>query len=304
MTEKFNNKQDYAEETEGSSLNDTECENSSEENFGNKNTNMSQEFRHINTISVKKKRTVSNKLDVDELKNKRKKTIYTKSFDLSSRKVINDLSNDVIKDKKIVNTKAISDNSTSKNNVDLLDENINVSIEQVTDKDLKTVTENIDVSNKKTSINADELLKTKEVIYNCNKNIENHIEVDGKSITDNENSNILIIDEDTNNDKSISKKQWQNNIQEIGSEERIANNYTITIDSEDEPIITEPEVIIHKDNHIIKDVIKINELDDSDVEITNCDISKDVKNNKSLESIIKSSMFDLHELYSYFTFNN
>jgi len=304
LTEKFNNKQDYAEETEGSSLNDTECENSSEENFGNKNTNMSQEFRHINTISVKKKRTVSNKLDVDELKNKRKKTIYTKSFDLSSRKVINDLSNDVIKDKKIVNTKAISDNSTSKNNVDLLDENINVSIEQVTDKDLKTVTENIDVSNKKTSINADELLKTKEVIYNCNKNIENHIEVDGKSITDNENSNILIIDEDTNNDKSISKKQWQNNIQEIGSEERIANNYTITIDSEDEPIITEPEVIIHKDNHIIKDVIKINELDDSDVEITNCDISKDVKNNKSLESIIKSSMFDLHELYSYFTFNN
>lgn len=255
LTEKFKNKQEFAEEPEGSSLNDTEYENSSDDNC--------EKFKHINIIPVKRKRTVSSELENNGFKNKCQKTIYMKSVDLTPTKSVLDISSDAAKDERIVNTKTISGDTTVKNNVDdVSNEKTDIDIEQVTD----------------------ELFQT-ENINDCDENVKKSNVIDDESLTDNENSGILVIDEDVLIDESICKKRQQSNIEKI-----TVNCDTITIDSDDEPVFTEPEVIIHED---IDDTVKINKFDNPNLEITICDTSKaTVNNKKSLESIIKSMNFE------------
>lgn len=226
--------------------------------------------------------------------------MYKESFDLIPCKSELNTSSNAINNERNINTKMVSDNTMVKNNDDVLDEIISVDIEQVTEKVSKTAVEDIDnVSNTKigkdTEQVTDELLETTKIINNCDGNVENHIVVDGESFTDNENSGNLVIDKNVPIYVSISKNQKQNIIKEGDIKESIGYSETIIIDSEDERSITKPEVIHEEDNSVNNNVMSV-KIDDSDVEIINCDIPKvAVQNKKSLESIIKSSMLEFHK---------
>lgn len=268
MTEKFEKKQEYAEETEGSNLSNSECENSSEDD-SNKNIYVNKNPNGINNISIKRKRSLSNGSEKNEPKLKSQKTIYMESFDLTPLDIPN--------------------NPTDKGTKE--------DIEIVPDKII--VSKNINnEANKSTIINSEEVSKTMtDNINNSDKNLENNIEVD--KCSNNESNGVLVIDEDecikVNTDETILKE----------SQENINNDSAITIDSEDEPIITEPiitepEVIINECEDSVKDTIEINEFHGPDVIITTSTPNKvPVQNKKSIESIIKSSRFKLNIKFDY-----
>lgn len=124
---------------------------------------------------------------------------------------------------------------------------------------------------------------------------ESNIDVNNSKLNsdNNDSGDKLCIDE--NIIETVPKIPQENEVCVVESENNLDTS-TVTINSEDnEPIVTEPEVLIHEGTIPTKDVIEINELDDSDVEITDSNILKvPVQNKKSLESIIHSSTCKFH----------
>lgn len=272
ITTKFLEEQKYAEETEGSNLSNTDCENSSEDECNNTNKTYNKEFNNSNAIQVKRKKELSDDSENDLLSKKSKKTIYMESFNLTPC-VVNSEDLNCINEVSCDNNKEIFD-LTSKENMD------NISLEKISDNTIE-VTNESSKSAKKNMGNNDE-----------NKN--NCINVTVKENTCIEN----------NTNKTISKTPHENNIQVVKDVTSLTNDLNdciVNIESEDnEPLIIEPEVIVHVGKSPVPNVIEINELDDSDVEITACDTPKvPVQNKKSLESIIKTSMFKLYYIKIY-----
>lgn len=249
--------QDYAEETDGSSLNNTDCENSSDDSSSNDNQSSKKKLKSTNIISIKRKKLLSNKKEENEPPKKSQKTVYMESFNLTPCSVT----------------------------LEPLNDEINVNIEKMQSK--KTS----DKSKK-----ADGNIVTKDNKKNC-ENLGSYNPSAEESLADTDGDGTLVIDEAiqviNDTDEIIPEKSQENEAQKAVDNEQTMDISTISIDSEDcNPTITEPEVIIHESESPKKDLIEINELDDSDVEITSCDTPKvPVQNKKTLESIIKSSMF-------------
>lgn len=265
MTEKFKKKQEYAEETDGSNISNTECEMSSEEK-NNKDIRVNTNCSGNTSIPIKHKRALSCGSEKDEPKEKSLKTIYMESVDLTPSKISKNVTNkEIIDDLIIVPDKIIAlENTDDETNKKMI-----INSKEVTNEVSKTITDNKN---------------------NSDKNLENNMEVD-EYHSNNESNDVLVIDEDkcnkVNADETIIKEPQANT----------NNDNAITIDSEDEPIITEPiitepEVILNYCEGSVKDTIEIKEFDDSDVIITTTSTPNKVpvQNKKSLESIIKSSM--------------
>lgn len=255
--------QDYAEETDGSSLNNTDCENSSDDSCSNNRSSSNNKFKSTNCIPIKRKKLLSNKTEENEPPKKSQKTIYMESFNLTPCSVTLEPLNDSVNDEINVVAGKVQSKKTS-------------------DK------------SKKVNIN----IATEDSKNNDNLGSDNSAAEEYFADTDGDGT--LVIDEgiEVNNDRNeiIPRNSQENETQKVGHDEQTMDISTISIDSEDyNPIIAEPEVIIHESEGVKKDVIEINELDDSDVEITSCDTPKvPVQNKKTLESIIKSSMFKLN----------
>lgn len=239
---------------------------------------MNTELKYVNSSSVKRKRVSSNKpnktnksnisdkSDIDEPLQKSKKTIYLESFNLTPcntpEKIINKTNNEsnvaTVKVPDIIaSTKIISEKEDTQLN------EITNKTKNLTDKKSNRIVENIS--------NSPDHLKSKIVV---------HKEIN----TDNEEET-LVVDKDISVGDGIHFKKLDQEIEE--QKENKTNNF--------DSIVTEPEVIIHVDESPIKNVIEINEVDDSDVEITACDPPKVPKllNKEYLDSIIQSSMFKL-----------
>jgi len=256
VTEKFKDKQDYAEETAGSSLNDTNCENSSDDDSSAKNMNSKLKVNKINPILIKRKRILSSESE-NELPEKSTKTAYMESFNLKQSS-LNKLNNVI--DKKTINI----DNKTP-NKIE--------------------VTENINNSYKK--------------LANMNLDQEGFISDTDKDID-------LVINEDIS---CINKNIDETNAMELTKsvDNDINANSTTVGNDVVEPIISESEVIIIDSKSPTKEKKEdINALDDSDVEITACTLPSKIqkRNDKSLESFIKSSMFELHKIYNHYFIQN
>lgn len=268
MSKKFQDKQDYAEETEGSNLDDTACEYSSEEDNSNKNKKMNKD------LLVKRKRVLSKKSDIDEPPKKSQKTVYMESFDLTPCDTPEKLSNETAKELCV-----ITDKVTDKIAIEV--------ISKLGDDQITSETNNI---NKVAEQIPKIIIENKTLIENnSNSNLENKNVVQTGSFSDSDGT--LVIDEDIcvgdNTEEKHVKNSKRIEDEELGKENNI--NITIPIDTEiSNKTIIEPE---NKE----KDVIEINELDDSDVEIT----SVPLQNKQSLESIIKNSMFELSNYLNY-----
>ncbi|XP_003241599.1 reticulocyte-binding protein 3 isoform X2 [Acyrthosiphon pisum] len=317
LTLKFKNKQDYAEETEGSNLNNTECEYSSESDCTNNNKKYNKELKPIKPISVKRKRLSSPASDNDKPPKKSQKTIYMESFDLAPSGVTPETILNKMQEETTVITEKVPDQTTTINGVNNIIINKIYSIPLGKDGDY--ISKNADVFmsngetcgvNKKASVeitlidvddttNKKNKICTKKVSEKVTKCINNTDETLGNNnlvpevcLDDTDSDRTLVIDEDIRTKEPQEKK-----IIEVGSELNATNHSTIDSENYD-PIITEPEVIIHEGKNLRKDVIEINELDDSDVEITSCETSiVPVQNKKSLESIIKAMNF--HKKYNW-----
>jgi hypothetical protein len=277
VREEFINKQDYAEETDGSSLNNSECEISSEDELVKKKYNKDSEC--IKPISVKRKICLS---DNNKSTKKSKKTIYMESFDLKPCAATADKLN-VSKEKSNID-------KTDKNTLDFDDSNTNTA-DEIIDIDAETVPYN-----------------SSENINNSKKIIDSNISVQEGSISGTECDGTLVIDEVVNkinvndsDDSLVSKNTQKNEVQSATTEDNLMNISTETIDiKSNDPIITEPIVEINEDKD---SEIELNELDDSDIEITSCDTPRvPVQNKKSLENIIKASMFkkNKNNLYGFY----
>lgn len=287
MTLKFNNKQDYAEETEGSNLNDTECEYSSESDCINSNKKFDKELKPIKPILVKRKRLSSPESEIRKPPKKSQKTIYMESFDLAPSGVTLETNQNEANEETIVITEKVPSQKTTKaknkrnNSIDVVKDarKISKDVDETTSKKNKVYTK--DISEKGT-----------KCINSTDKTLRNNNLITETSHGDTDTDGVLVIDEDIRveekTNKTVTKEPQEN---DVDGEVNDKNHSTITIDSEDfDPIITEPEVILHESEDSRKDVIEIDELDDSDVEITSCQTSiVPVQNKKTLESIIKNS---------------
>lgn len=262
VTTKFLEKQMYAEETEGSDLSNTDCENSSENDCSSKKMTSDKVFKNISSISVKQKRKLSDESENDLLPKKSQKTIYMESFNLTPCAIISEKLNDANKVTCDNNKKMID--LTSKETINKVSlKEISHNTIKVTNEPSKTI--KINISNKDENKKDCPLINVEE-----NSCFENNV------------------------NKTISKTPQENNIQIVRGDESNLNSCTVNIENESNiPLITEPEVIIHEGVSPTQNVIEIDELDDSDVEITACDTPKvPVQNKKSLESIIKTMSFD------------
>jgi len=287
LTLKFNNKQDYAEETEGSNLNDTECEYSSESDCINSNKKFDKELKPIKPILVKRKRLSSPESEIRKPPKKSQKTIYMESFDLAPSGVTLETNQNEANEETIVITEKVPSQKTTKaknkrnNSIDVVKDarKISKDVDETTSKKNKVYTK--DISEKGT-----------KCINSTDKTLRNNNLITETSHGDTDTDGVLVIDEDIRveekTNKTVTKEPQEN---DVDGEVNDKNHSTITIDSEDfDPIITEPEVILHESEDSRKDVIEIDELDDSDVEITSCQTSiVPVQNKKTLESIIKNS---------------
>jgi len=158
VTEKFKDKQDYAEETAGSSLNDTNCENSSDDDSSAKNMNCKLKVNKINPILIKRKRILSSESE-NELPIKSTKTAYMESFNLKQSS-LNKLNNVI--DKKTINidnktpnkievTENINNSYKKLENMNL-DQEVSISdtdkdIDLVINEDISCINKNIDETN-------------------------------------------------------------------------------------------------------------------------------------------------------------
>uniref|UniRef100_A0A2H8TMX4 Death domain-associated protein 6 n=1 Tax=Melanaphis sacchari TaxID=742174 RepID=A0A2H8TMX4_9HEMI len=279
LTKKFENKQDYAEETEGSNLNDTECENSSENEYTDNNRKL---YKEPKPISVRRKRRVSLSSSSESENFKRpiksQKTLYMESFDLMPSGVNSETIQEEANDKINVIKKKVPDKITVKDIDDIINKKNSIGIVKDADKLPKKVSKNV----LRKVVKADETLESNNLVTDIDT------DADG----------ILVIDEEVrveNNTKGkVIEEPLENNIKEIESELNAMHHSSTSIDNEDQHQAErfEPEVIIeeiNEDKDSSKDVIEINELDDSDVEITSCETPiVPVHNKKSLDSIIKS----------------
>ncbi|XP_050059643.1 interaptin-like isoform X2 [Aphis gossypii] len=303
---KFKKKQDYAEETEGSNLNDTECEYSSENESIVNNRKLNKKAK---PISIRRKRVSSSESENNKRPKKSQKTIYMESFDLAPSGVTSETENEIDEEKsgiteKVPNQMIVVDNINSmintNNNIGLLkDVNKQSNTVSKNSNDImsngKTSDVNKDTSNKITIINSVENLTNKKN-KDYTETLGSNNLVTKKSLADSDTDGILLIDEgirvedDTN--RTVTKEPLEDKTKEVESEVNAKNHSTTTIDNPIEEI--EPKEIKMNDNKDSpKDVIEINELDDSDVEITSCETPiVPVQNKESLESIIKSRKFD------------
>lgn len=320
MTLKFKNKQDYAEETEGSNLNNTECEYSSESDCSNNNKKCNKKSKPIKPILVKRKRLLSPESEKDKPPKKSQKTIYMESFDLApsvvtSETILNEIqkettvitekvprqmttindSNDIIKNKIYSIPLAKDADYISKNTHVIMSNGKTRGINKNTSNEI-TLLDVDDTTNKKNKIYTKEVSeKVTKCINNTDETLGNNNLVTEGCLDDTDTDGTLVIDEnirvEDKTNRTVTKEPQENNITEVESEVN-AMNHCATDSENYDPIITEPKVIIHEDKDLRKDVIEINELDDdSDVEITSCETSiVPVQNKKSLESIIKASM--------------
>jgi len=318
LTLKFKNKQDYAEETEGSNLNNTECEYSSESDCSINNKKSNKELKPpIKPILVKRKRLLSPESENDKPPKKSQKTIYMESFDLAPSGVTSETILNEIQEETTVVTEKVPGQMTTINNgnnmiinkvysipltKDAVSKNTHLIMSNGETCDLNkkasneiTLIDVDDTTNKKNKIYSKEVSeKVNECSNNTDETVRNNNLVTEGSLDNTDTDGTLVIDEDIKvedkNYRTVTKEPQENKITEVESEVNAMNH--CTIDSENcDPIITEPEVIIHEDKDLRKDVIEINDLDDdSDVEITSCETSiVPVQNKKSLETIIKAS---------------
>lgn len=280
MTEKFINKQDYLVETEDSSLNDTDCEKSSEDEDKCKDSQYdSKNVKKPVSIAIRK-RKLSYNTDNDDISQKNKKSIHMENLGLTP----------CVNVAKELNVVSNQEEETSVDNKKVPDEIVNEIVNEISN----------DVINTNNSVNV-------QKVNNSDGNISNIITVQDSSFLDTGEHGVLIIDEDVNfenkTDEIIKIQQKTDEVQEYGNINNNTNINIITSDDEHKDInnvtndhnyvfddinITEPEVIIHEDEIQPKEVIEINDHDDSDVEITSCDPPK-LPVKKSLESIIKAS---------------
>lgn len=312
MTLKFKNKQDYAEETEGSNLNDTECEYSSESDCINSNKKFDKELKPVKPILVKRKRSSSPESEIRKLPKKSQKTIYMESFDLAPSGVTLETNQNEANEETIDITEQVPCQKTT-----IVTNKSNNSIDVVNGASKMSKNTNVIISNEGTCIvdqNAPNEITVKDVdkttneknkmytkaisekvtkcINSTDETLGNNNLIMETSLGDTDTDGILVIDEDIRvedkTNKTVTKEPQENNVDDEVNDK---NHSTITIDSEDiDPIITEPEVILHEGEDLKQDVIEIDELDDSDVEITSCETSiVPVQNKKTLESIIKNS---------------
>ncbi|KAL5235627.1 hypothetical protein ACI65C_003037 [Semiaphis heraclei] len=315
LTLKFKNKQDYAEETEGSNLNDTECEYSSESDCINSNKKFDKELKPVKPILVKRKRSSSPESEIRKLPKKSQKTIYMESFDLAPSGVTLETNQNEANEETIDITEQVPCQKTT-----IVTNKSNNSIDVVNGASKMSKNTNVIISNEGTCIvdqNAPNEITVKDVdkttneknkmytkaisekvtkcINSTDETLGNNNLIMETSLGDTDTDGILVIDEDIRvedkTNKTVTKEPQENNVDDEVNDK---NHSTITIDSEDiDPIITEPEVILHEGEDLKQDVIEIDELDDSDVEITSCETSiVPVQNKKTLESIIKNMNFE------------
>ncbi|KAF0767125.1 interaptin-like [Aphis craccivora] len=308
---KFKKKQDYAEETEGSNLNDTECEYSSENESIVNNRKLNKKAK---PISVRRKRVSSSESENDKRPKKSQKTIYMESFELAPSGVTSETIKNEINEERSGITEKVPNQMTVIDNInDMINRNNNISLPKDAEKQSYTVSKNsndIMSSGKTSEVNKDTSKKItiKDVVDNLtNKKNKVYTETLGsnnlvmeKSLADSDTDGILVIDEgirvedDTN--RTVTKEPLEDKTKEVESEVNAKNHSTTTIDNDDQNPIEEikpKETKINDNKDSPKDVIEINELDDSDVEITSCETPiVPVQNKESLESIIKSLKFD------------
>lgn len=315
MEIKFKKKQDYAEETEGSNLNDTECEYSSENESIVNNRKLNKKAK---PISVRRKRVSSSESENDKRPKKSQKTIYMESFELAPSGVTSETIKNEINEERSGITEKVPNQMTVIDNInDMINRNNNISLPKDAEKQSYTVSKNsndIMSSGKTSEVNKDTSKKItiKDVVDNLtNKKNKVYTETLGsnnlvmeKSLADSDTDGILVIDEgirvedDTN--RTVTKEPLEDKTKEVESEVNAKNHSTTTIDNDDQNPIEEikpKETKINDNKDSPKDVIEINELDDSDVEITSCETPiVPVQNKESLESIIKSCTFYLYNI--------
>lgn len=280
--------QDYAEETEGSNLDNSECEYSSDDSVHNNNQSLNKKLKCTNIIPIKRKNILSNNKSAEESEppKKSQKTIYMESFSLTPCSVALEPLDNLESDENNVNTEKMPSKKTSD------------TLEKVSDELPKAGSENVQCVS---SINAEKISdEVLNIVTKDNKNNDENLSSYNaeESLADTDGDGTLVIDEGMQVDEIIPEKSQENEAENVENNEQPMDTSTISIDSEDNnPIITEPEVIIHESKEPKKDVIEINELDDSDVEITSFETTKvPVQNKKTLESIIKSSMYKLNSV--------
>jgi len=315
LTQKFKNKQDYAEETEGSNLNDTECEYSSESDCVESNKKFGKDLKPSKTILVKRKRLSSPESENCKPQKKSQKTIYMESFDLAPSGVtLEAIQNDAnekttVFGEQVPSQKATIVTNKSNNNIDVVKDdskilkNANVIMSNgktscVVDQNVsnKITVKDVDkTTNKKNKIHKKDISEKVTKCINSTDKTLGSINLNLETSLDADIDGVLVIDEDIRAknkiNETVTKEPQENQITEVEDEANDINHSTITVDSGNyDPIITEPEVILHEGTDSRKDVIEIDELDDSDVEITSCETSiVPVQNKKTLETIIKAS---------------
>lgn len=290
LEKKFINKQEYAEETDGSSIDDTDCEKSSEEEeecFSNKrkikhntksingintkrqriliseseneeppqkNTSNKRKIQHntksINVINIKRKRILTSESENEEPPQKNKKTVYMETFNLAPHS--SDTPNKSIKKK---------------------DKEINVDEEKIIEKIIGTENTNDDMT-KKTSSDTEEV--TEKILHVENIDDNNSInnlkfnEIENKCNSDSSiGDDNLVIDEDSNVGIHFDKTIPLDLNEEENDQQNGLNSSAITIDdNSNEPIITEPEEQLHEDEQFKKMVIETDENNSSEPIIT------------------------------------
>lgn len=263
MSKKFLDKQDYAEETEGSILDKTECEYSSDEKEG-----YSYKNKNTKELLVKRKRELSKKLHVDEPPKKSHKTIYMESFNLKSCDTPEKLSNEIDEELCVITDKVPVKRAT----------------ETISDIEVIQITNNINKENEQIP---KKLIKN---INNSNDNLENNVVEIGLLSDGDDDDGTLMIDEDICiGDNTDENKLIEDNI--LRKEKN--KNIDIPTNNENSNVtVTEPEVNNANEN-LENDVIEIN---DSDVEMT----SVPLQNKQSLETIIKNSKIEFFKIFLLF----
>ncbi|VVC45347.1 Hypothetical protein CINCED_3A021222 [Cinara cedri] len=329
LTEEFINKQDYVVETEdSSSSSSTDCEKSLEDEFINDSQYFNEKLKSSNIISIRRKRLLSNNTENDKPNtiSSEDECINKNPHCNKKFKITNPVS---VECKRQFSNSKNNDKSSKKNkksihmkNLDLIPRVITLNEPNVvSNQEEKISIENKKVPGKIVKENSNEVIN-KNIsisIQKCNDsdgNLAISNAVEGKSIEDNEGYCIRTIDKDINvdykTDEIIENKKSTNEVMKDGSSNNSTNISTITIDGVNNDIgndtninnatgngkgglencnITEPRVTIHQEEIQPKDIIEINDNDDSDIEITSCDSPK-VPVKQNLYSVIKSMNFD------------
>jgi len=239
------------------------------------------------------------------------------SFDLAPNGVTSETIQNGINEEKSGITEKVPDQMTVIDNIKSMKNRSNIGLPKDADKQSNKVSKNSNdiMSNGKTSnVNKDTSNKI-AIIDNVKKltNKKNKVYtetlgsnnlVTKKSLVDSNTDGILVIDEgirvEDDTYRTVTKEPLEDKIKKVESKVSAKNHSTTTINNEDQNPIEEiePKEIKMNDNKDSpNDVIEINELDDSDVEITSCETPiVPVQNKESLKFIIKSRTFYLYNI--------